>query len=145
MSWQAMDTVYTMDIADPVAKFVLITIAKHADERLQCWPSVSRISSLTGLSSRTVQRKVAELKKMGVLYVTTRGRKGEQSSNLYLIKVPKGVRQRDAKPRQSVTPNTSECHPNRSMNNSELSLSVKSSKKENSSGEVDWSGFGPAK
>jgi len=145
MSYKAMDLVYSMDIADPVAKFVLLTIAKHADDKMQAWPSAGRIGKLTGLSPRTVQRKIVELRKGGFLFVSSRRQDGKKTSNLYRVLKPKGLRQSDVTTRQSdvttrqsdVT-DTTECRINISGNKSENILSSSSDENEN---EIDWSGF----
>ena len=93
MSYKAMDWVCEQPIADPTAKFVLLMIAKHADEQWQCYPSAARLAKLTGLDSRTVQRKVAVLKKQGYLFVSRRNNGGRQTSNLYTIHKPNEGRQ----------------------------------------------------
>ena len=88
MSYKAMDWVCEQPIADPTAKFVLLMIAKHADEQWQCYPSAARLAKLTGLDSRTVRRKVAALKKQGYLFISRRNNGGRQTSNLYTIHKP---------------------------------------------------------
>jgi len=138
MSYKAMDLVYSMDIADPVAKFVLLTIAKHADDKMQAWPSAGRIGKLTGLSPRTVQRKIVELRKGGFLFVSSRRQDGKKTSNLYRVLKPKGLRQSDVTTRQSDVTDTTECRINISGNKSENILSSSSDENEN---EIDWSGF----
>jgi biotin operon repressor len=138
MSYKAMDLVYSMDIADPVAKFVLLTIAKHADDKMQAWPSAGRIGKLTGLSPRTVQRKIVELRKGGFLFVSSRRQDGKKTSNLYRVLKPKGLRQSDVTIRQGDVTDTTECRINISENKSENILSSSSDENEN---EIDWSGF----
>ena len=51
MSYKAMDLVFEQHIADPQAKFVLIAIAKHADDNMQAFPSMNRLALLTGALS----------------------------------------------------------------------------------------------
>ena len=116
MSYKAMDWVCEQPIADPTAKFVLLMIAKHADEQWQCFPSAARIAKLTGLDSRTVQRKVAALKKQGYLFVSRRNNGGRQTSNLYTIHKPN-------EGRQSAVSATAQRRPNISVNKS-LSSSI---------------------
>lgn len=129
MSYKAMDWVCEQPIADPTAKFVLLMIAKHADEQWQCYPSAARLAKLTGLDSRTVQRKVAVLKKQGYLFVSRRNNGGRQTSNLYTIHKP-------SEGRQSAVAGAATCHPNISVNKS-LSSSIKKEDEK----ETDWTDF----
>ena len=139
MSYKAMDWVCEQPIADPTAKFVLLMIAKHADEQWQCFPSAARIAKLTGLDSRTVQRKVAALKKQGYLFVSRRNNGGRQTSNLYTIHKPN-------EGRQSAVSATATCHPNISTNKSDnISSSITTAErhpsKEEDEKETDWTSF----
>ena len=139
MSYKAMDWVCEQPIADPTAKFVLLMIAKHADEQWQCYPSAARLAKLTGLDSRTVQRKVAVLKKQGYLFVSRRNNGGRQTSNLYTIHKP-------SEGRQSAVPATAQRRPNISTNKSDnISSSITTAErhpsKEEDEKETDWTSF----
>jgi len=140
MSYKAMDWVCEQPIADPTAKFVLLMIAKHADEQWQCFPSAARIAKLTGLDSRTVQRKVAALKKQGYLFVSRRNNGGRQTSNLYTIHKPN-------EGRQSAAPATATCRPinistNKSDNiSSSITTAERHPSKEEDEKETDWTDF----
>lgn len=143
MSYKAMDLVYDLEIDDPQAKFVLLTIAKHADEKLQAYPSAARLASLTGLAQRTVQRKIIFLQKSGFLSVSNRRVKGRLTSNLYTIIRPKQLRQPVVELRQPVDLITSQRRSNISNNKSN---NISSEKNENQKAEgVNsddfWSGF----
>lgn len=85
MSYAAMDWVCEQTIKDPQAKYVLLMVAKHVNDRWQAWPSAQRLAELTGLNERTVRRKLVELKKDGYLFVETRNVGGRQSSNMMTI------------------------------------------------------------
>lgn len=55
-------------VKDPSARHVLLCLASYASEGGKAaFPSVSTLSSETGLSERTVQRKLDELVKIGVI------------------------------------------------------------------------------
>ena len=143
MSYRAMDLVYDMEVADPVAKFVLLTIAKHADERMQCFPSMDRLASLTGLSPRTVQRKITALRKDGFLSVSNRSVGGKRTSNYYTISRPVSTGQSVVELRQPVRLAPTECPTNISDN---ISTNISSEEKENkdsedASSDKFWSGF----
>ena len=151
MSYRAMDLVYDMEVTDPVAKFVLLTIAKHADERMQCFPSMDRLASLTGLSPRTVQRKVTALRKDGFLSVSNRSIGGKRISNYYTILRPVSTGQSVVELRQPVhlaptaCPDKAEtaCPTNISDNISTNISSEKNETKnsEDASSDKFWSGF----
>ena len=143
MSYRAMDLVYDMEVADPVAKFVLLTIAKHADEKMQCFPSMDRLASLTGLSPRTVQRKITALRKDGFLSVSNRSVGGKRTSNYYTISRPVSTGQSVVELRQPVRLAPTECPTNISDN---ISTNISSEEKENkdsedASSDKFWSGF----
>ena len=143
MSYRAMDLVYDMQVADPVAKFVLLTIAKHADEKMQCFPSMDRLASLTGLSPRTVQRKITALRKDGFLSVSNRSVGGKRTSNYYTISRPVSTGQSVVELRQPVRLAPTECPTNISDN---ISTNISSEEKENkdsedASSDKFWSGF----
>ena len=151
MSYRAMDLVYDMQVTDPVAKFVLLTIAKHADEKMQCFPSINRLANLTGLSPRTVQRKVNALRKDGFLSVSNRSIGGKRTSNYYTISRPVSTGQSVVELRQRVVLVGTECPPNMSDNIStnisdNISTNISSDKNEtkdseDASSDKFWSGF----
>jgi DNA-binding transcriptional ArsR family regulator len=103
MSYKAMDWAFSQELDDPQMKFVLIALCKHCDEKGVCYPSALRLSNLTGLSQRTVQRKLKQLEQMKLIKVKRQFGKGHKSSNLYYVTVTRGydtvsydVRQGDA-------------------------------------------------
>jgi biotin operon repressor len=85
MSYKAMDAVFDADIEDGLAKYVLLAIAKHADDQGECYPSGERLAKLTGLSRRTVLRKIDWLEKAGYVSIQRRTKDGKKTSNLYSI------------------------------------------------------------
>lgn len=86
-----MDAVFDADIEDGLAKYVLLAIAKHADEQGECYPSGERLAKLTGLSRRTVLRKIDWLEKAGYLSIQRRTNAGKKTSNLYSVTLSLGV------------------------------------------------------
>ena len=103
MSYKAMDWAFSQELDDPQMKFVLIALCKHCDEKGVCYPSALRLSNLTGLSQRTVQRKLKQLEKMQLIKVKRQFGKGHRSSNIYYVTVSRDydtvsydVRQSDA-------------------------------------------------
>ena len=91
MSYKAMDAVFDADIEDGLAKYVLLAIAKHADEQGECYPSMERLARLTGLSQRTVLRKIGWLEKAGYVSIQRRTKAGKKTSNLYSVRLAHGV------------------------------------------------------
>jgi len=85
MSYRAMDWAFEQPIKDAGEKFVLIAIAKHADDNMQCYPSIARLSKLTGLATSTVKLKLKSLEQSGYLQVQRRRKNGRKTSNLYFL------------------------------------------------------------
>ena len=85
MSYKAMDWAFEQPIQDAGEKFVLIALAKHADDNLQCYPSIARLSKLTGLATSTVKLKLKSLEQSGYLQVQRRSKNGRKTSNLYFL------------------------------------------------------------
>lgn len=92
----------------PLLKFILVGIANHANPRGEAWPSVDRLSRYTGYSSRSIQRGMAELVRIGLIRIDDQpGR-----SNLYTITA---FDQSRGDTVSGVTPcqgGTTPCHPN---------------------------------
>ncbi len=139
MSWAAMDSVYELDIDDALAKFILVTIAKHVDAKMQGFPSVDRICKLTGLGRSTVHRKIKYLVDAGHLIKSRRFMGSKQTSNLYTIRaitkrkkklVNRGVTETPVGSQRETT-GVSEGDPNISDNKSS-NISLQKN-------EVDWS------
>ena len=86
MSYKAMDWAFTRPIKDAPAKFVLLSICKHANDEHEAWPSMRKISELTGLSARTIVRKIAELEAANYITKQRRfGKNGHLASNIYRV------------------------------------------------------------
>lgn len=50
-------------------RLVLLSLANHANELWQAWPSVPRIAAEANVAERAVQRSIANLKALGILAV----------------------------------------------------------------------------
>ncbi len=65
---------------------VYAVLAEAANRDQTAWPSKATIGDRTGLSARTVQRCIAELRDAGWIRVSERSRdNGSQTSNTYLV------------------------------------------------------------
>lgn len=65
---------------------VYAVLAEAANQHQTSWPSKATIGDRTGLSARTVQRCIAELRDAGWIRVSERNRdNGSQTSNTYLV------------------------------------------------------------
>jgi len=67
MSVQFLSAAWATKVSDPAAKLVLVSLADHANDAGQCWPSVATLVACTELSERTVQRAIAKLVAQGVI------------------------------------------------------------------------------
>jgi DNA-binding transcriptional MocR family regulator len=86
MSYKAMDWAFEQPIKDAGLKIVLLCICKHANDEQEAWPSMRRIAQLTGLSTRTVVRKIAELEAANYITKQRRfGKNGHLSNNVYKV------------------------------------------------------------
>ena len=65
---------------------VLAVLARHADDRVECWPSVERLAAQTGLRRRAVQVALSRLEKTGE--ITRRAAAGKTST--YLVRCARG-------------------------------------------------------
>jgi len=103
MSYKAMDWAFSQELDDPQMKFVLIALCKHCDDKGVCYPSALRLSNLTGLSQRTVQRKLKKLEQIELIKVKRQFGKGHKSSNIYHVTVTRDYDTVSRNVRQSDT------------------------------------------
>lgn len=81
-----------METLSSSAVLVLHTIGLHLDREGKCWPSVRRISALSRLSRRTVQRSIRRLESGGLLRTERRlTKRYGYGSNLYRTKRPREI------------------------------------------------------
>lgn len=71
----------------PIQRLIILALLKFADNKSwSCYPSVTRLSNLTGLDKRTIERNLTNLEKLAVLKITYRNsQKGDAETNLYNI------------------------------------------------------------
>jgi hypothetical protein len=88
MSIEVMTAVWNHSKASPAAKLVLLAIADHQGER-GAWPSEATLARVTGMSERSVRRKVVELVELGELSVEVNAAPSQTQykSNLYWVLV----------------------------------------------------------
>jgi DNA-binding transcriptional regulator YhcF (GntR family) len=92
----------------PSAKLVLLCLAEHSDNHGNCWPSLHRIKSMTGLGYTTVNRCLSHLEDNG-LVDRKRGKGGKGHSTHYRLAVGNGAKQlRDEIVQQSQEETVSE-------------------------------------
>jgi len=146
MSWSAMEWAVEQDCGDAQSKIVLVVIAKHANKKLQAFPSVSRIAKLANMSPRSVHRKINRLQELGLLHVKNQGKDGKKTSNLYTLRVVTD-RQVDMTDRQEGTDTVADRTSNLT---SKLTSNISSSipdktdchhQEEEDEKETDWTSF----
>ena len=97
MSFKNIQGILDADVGDPVAKLVLLTINHYANqETMIAYPSINTIANKSGLSERTVIRKLEYLVNKKFLI---RKRQGKNQVNIYRVRKC-----------QPVTVEVTECH-----------------------------------
>lgn len=72
----------------PTDKFILVTLADHANPEGNCFPSVRRLAQLTGFDESTVRRSIAKLVELGLVERATQWTvTGRQTSNCYDLRL----------------------------------------------------------
>lgn len=119
MSLELLNAAWKADIGDPVAKLVMIYLAdtSNAKDDGWCWPSIQKISMITQLSERTVQRKIRQLESGGFIKAI-RGRNrcdyfvDCEKLNARLIDfTPSRCHPDRLSPCHTVTQELTDCHP----------------------------------
>jgi biotin operon repressor len=88
MSVAAMSWAWRQDIATN-PKMVLLALADHADDEGICWPGLKGVMGKCGMTRRSVQRHIADLRKQGFVMVEDKKRAdGSQTSNEYRLLMP---------------------------------------------------------
>ena len=74
------------DIIGSHEKMVFIALKKFADSKNQCFPSLKKLSDVTGLSKRKIQDTLKELEQKHIITIESRLRAdGGTTSNLYTL------------------------------------------------------------
>lgn len=85
-------------------KFLLVALANYADADGICWPSIARLAADVCLSERTVQRRLRDLQRAGLIAVHRRHRRnGSDASNEYRLQT-QDVGGDSSSPAQAVLP-----------------------------------------
>jgi DNA-binding transcriptional ArsR family regulator len=87
MAFEIVDAVFDLPLADPHAKLVLLALARHADRQGRCYPSAKRLAELTGITDRTIYKKLNVLEGLGLIERKKRMKGGKKTSNEYKINV----------------------------------------------------------
>ena len=97
MSFRNIQGILDADVGDPLAKLVLLVINHHAHKNTNvAFPSIETIAKLSGMSKRTVIRKLDVLVSKELLL---RKRQGRNQVNIYTVGKC-----------QPVTPEVTACH-----------------------------------
>jgi hypothetical protein len=87
MSVQAISWALSVRAGSPSAKCTLLCIANYADEYGKCWPSQATISRQSEQSVDTVQRRVKDLEKAGLLSRTERAEQNGRRGGRYFYQL----------------------------------------------------------
>lgn len=74
-------------------KAIMLVLAFRANDSGECWPGLAKIAADSGLTRRTVARRLPVIEGAGEVVIEHRGkavltRRGEQATNLYRIIIP---------------------------------------------------------
>ena len=81
MSFNAVLWAFNQSPNKPIQKYLLLTLARRANDKNQCFPSISRLILDTGMGRRTIQEHLRELLAQGLINITER----IGSSNIYTL------------------------------------------------------------
>ncbi len=70
------------------ALHVYVVLADHANDAHECWPSIRRISKLTGMTQQSVRNQLRVLKNYGIISIEHRGKKPPSLTNMYRFLPP---------------------------------------------------------
>lgn len=90
MSWEALAWAKDSEIAQPVAKFILVLLANKADENFSCYPSIRTLMTESGAGRSTVLRALSFLETRG--FMTRRPQfhdSGARRSTRYFLNHPR--------------------------------------------------------
>lgn len=93
MSWQATTWALEQDVATPSEMVTLMAICNYADFDGKCWPSQELLARQTKQSVDSVQRRLKDLERRGLIYRPSQRRKkdgrnsGEWTTGLIIVLV----------------------------------------------------------
>ena len=84
---------WLLEILKPLELMVYVALGQYADNKTkECWPSVSKLAKDVNRSRQSTINALKGLEEKGVIEVKQRFKdKGEQTSNLYILKLTRGV------------------------------------------------------
>ena len=84
---------WLLEILKPLELMVYVALGQYADNKTkECWPSVSKLAKDVNRSRQSTINALKGLEDKGVIEVKQRFKdKGEQTSNLYILKLTRGV------------------------------------------------------
>ena len=85
MSMKAVETVLTHSRAKGTARSILVALAYHVGEDGTCWPGVSRLARLAGVSRRATYRAIAQLVALGELERESKGHRLERGDQVVKV------------------------------------------------------------
>ncbi|MDT8858223.1 helix-turn-helix domain-containing protein [Paracoccaceae bacterium Fryx2] len=86
MSVQAITWAFQASVADPIKKFILVTLGNYADEYGVCWPSQSTLIAACACSERKLRESLKSLEAEGWIKRIQRRRKnGSRRSDAVLL------------------------------------------------------------
>ena len=92
MSAEALTWAFRQNSLKPAERFVLVVLADRANQEGVCWPGYKDIAFRTGYTERRVQQLVGALVRTGLVEKSERtGQRGRQTSNLYILRLERGV------------------------------------------------------
>ena len=88
MSIEALNWAWRQQVPSASAKLVLMALADHANGDGYCWPSMGRIGSMAGISSKQVATHVRTLAALGLVEKANRRRyEGQYRGWLYRLRI----------------------------------------------------------
>jgi DNA-binding transcriptional MocR family regulator len=85
MSIKLMAMAFDARVSNPLRKLILLKLCDHANEKGQCWPSLSYIADQCEISRRSVITHIQALISDGYLSSEPRFKDGEQTTNMYTV------------------------------------------------------------
>ena len=96
---------WLLEILKPLELMVYVALGQYADNKTkECWPSVSKLAKDVNRSRQSTITALQGLEEKGVIEVKQRFKdKGEQTSNLYVLKLTPVSRKLDRGGKENVT------------------------------------------
>lgn len=87
MSVQAISWALSVEAGSPSAKCTLLCIANYADDRGRCWPSQATIAKQSEQSVDTIQRRIKDLERAGLLSRVERPEQNGKAGGRYFYQL----------------------------------------------------------